>query len=211
MASTNLSLDDLKNKVNKLENKQVNEMARIKELENKQDLLDNKQAVLEKKVDDDYSFNEEENIIDKQLWSGIPSEDIDNFNKNIEIDIRPQMSSSLIGESLKNLKSHELDFINNIKNKEMKQKKKTVMDEDLGTIIDKTINFLVHFIDDFHKYVYKAEVVEKVNLSNAGIFKKIQIYLLAFIYFVRESENVIYLGFFILMLSIIIFFLSIII
>ena len=52
MASTNLSLDDLKNKVNKLENKQVNEMARIKELENKQDLLDNKQAVLEKKVDD---------------------------------------------------------------------------------------------------------------------------------------------------------------
>lgn len=197
MGSNEPTIDDLK--------------SMIKELENKQDLLDNKQTVLEKKVDNDYSFNEEENIIEKSLWSGIPSEDIDNFNKSIENDIRPQMSASLIGESLKNLKSHELDFINNIKNKEMKQNKQTIMDEDLGTIIDKTINFTVHFIDDFHKYIYKAEVIEEINLSNAGIFKKIQIYLLAFIYFVRESENVIYLGFLILMLSIIIFFLSIII
>lgn len=197
MGSNNITLNDLK--------------SRIKELENKQDILDNKQSVIEKKVNNDYSFNEEENIIDKQLFSGIPSEDLDNFNKSIITDIRPQMSSSLIGESLQNLKSHELDFINNIKRKEMKENKKTIMDEDLGTIIDKTINFLVHFIDDIHKYVYKAEVIEKTNLSNAGIFKKIQIYLLAFIYFIRESENVIYLGFFILLLSIIIFFLSIII
>ena len=193
-------------------NEKLNDITnKIKDLYERQDILDNTLSSIENKTNNDHSFNEEENILEKQLWSGIPSGDIDNFNKSIEKDIRPQMSSKLIGESLKELKSHELDFINNLKTKEMDTKKSTILDENLGNIIDNTINFIVHFINDFHKYVYEAEVSEKTILSKAGIFTKIKIYLLALIYYIRESENVIYLGFLLIFISIIIFFLTIII
>ena len=184
---------------------------KIKDLYVRQDLLDNSQELLKKQANNDHSFNEEENILEKQLWSGIPSGDIDNFNKSIEKDIRPQMSSNIASESLKQLKSSELDFINNLKVKEMDTKKPTILDENLGNIIDNTINFIVNFIDDFHKYIYEAEVSEKIHLSKAGFFTKIKIYLLAFILYIRESENVIYLGFLLIFISIIIFFLTIII
>lgn len=175
-------------------------------LRERQDQIDNRQTSLERKVSA-HSFNEEENILDKQLFSG----DFEDYNKSIDNDVRPQLSSKYMNDTLKQLKSDELSFIDNLKKKEMNKKKKTIMDENLETIIDKTINFTSHFIDDFQKYIYKTEISEKTNISDMGFFEKIKLYLLSLIYYVRESDNVIYLGFIFIFISIILFFLTIII
>ena len=70
---------------------------------------------------------------------------INSHMRDISADNRPQMSNAgleLNNKHFKDLSNHELHKIKNIYEKDHKKKSKTILDENLGEIMDKCINFL---------------------------------------------------------------------
>ena len=78
----------------------------------------------------------------------------------------------------------------------------------MGNVLDNTINFLVYSFDNFHKKIYEAELME--NNKDNSLINKIKINIIAFVLFIRDEQNCIYFGIFLVFISIIIYFINII-
>ena len=92
--------------------------------------------------------------------------------------------------------------------KQYERKKKTIMDEPLHTIIDKTLNFMVYSVDDY------SQALDEVSLqlpkdSLKGMSGSVKLHLYSFMRFCQISDNLIYIGILCVILSIIIYFLNI--
>ena len=128
---------------------------------------------------------------------------------------RPQLFPSSISKMgnkyTDHLSNHELHKIKSILEKDHSQKNITVLDEPLGNILDKTINFLTYSFDTFEKKIYKAELMEDLDEEeDRSILNTVKVYAMAFVLFCKEEENIIYIGFLMIFLSIIIYFTNII-
>jgi len=137
---------------------------------------------------------------------------IDSSMRDITSENRPQMSSAGLevnNKHFKDLSNHELHQIKKIHEKDHSIKKRTILDEPLGEIIDKCINFLTYSFDGYSKAYYKAELMEDVYDSDKNIYEKIKVFLIAFILFIRDDSNILYLGIILVFLSIIIYFVNI--
>lgn len=90
--------------------------------------------------------------------------------------------------------------------KQYERKNITIMDLPLSTIVDKTLNFVVYAGDDFSESIdlMKSKLGEKKS-ARGGFY----IYYLSFLDFCRRSDNLIYLGIWLVLFSIIIYFLNI--
>ena len=148
-----------------------------------------------------------------------PDEDEDNINdlidthmRDITAENRPQMSTpglEINNKHFKDLSNHELHQIKKIHEKDHKKKIRTILDEPLGDIMDKCINFLAHSFEGYSKKYYEAEVMEDVYDEDKTTYEKIKIHLIAFVLFVREDENILYIGIMLVFLSIIIYLVNI--
>ena len=97
-----------------------------------------------------------------------------------------------------------------IHEKDHRRKPHSILDESLGEILDKTINFLVYSYDGYTKKIYEAELMEDLHGEDRGYYNRFKIHLLAVVLFARDDRNIIYIGFLMIFLSIIIYFINII-
>ena len=77
--------------------------------------------------------------------------------RDITRETRPQMSSaglSVNNKHFRDLSNHELHQIKKIHEKDHKKKIRTILDEPLGDIMDKCINFLAHSFEGYSKKYY---------------------------------------------------------
>ena len=79
--------------------------------------------------------------------------------RDINAEQRPQMSAaglSVNNKHFRDLSNHELHQIKKIHDQDHKIKPQTILDESLGEIMDKCINFLTYSFDGYSKKYYEA-------------------------------------------------------
>ena len=173
------------------------------ELENENDDLRTQIVELRQALQMNMPHHEEEDNMDIL---------IDSHMRDITSENRPQMSSAgleINNKHFKDLSNHELHQIKKIHEKDHKKIKRTILDEDLGTIMDKCINFLTYSFDGYSKAFYEAEIMEDVYDEDKSTYEKIKIYLIAFVLFIKDDENILYIGILLVFLSIIIYLVNI--
>ena len=133
--------------------------------------------------------------------------------KDITSDTRPQLSGAGLtsnNKHFRDLSNHELHQIKKIYERDHKKKLKTILDENLGEIMDKCINFLVYSFDGYQKAYYEAELMDNVYDEDKSLFQKIKTHLISIVLFIRDDQNILYIGILLVFLSIIIYFVNII-
>ena len=135
------------------------------------------------------------------------------YERDISSETRPQMSASGLSQHnkhLSQLSNHELHQMKSIYEKDHKKETKTIFDGSLANILDKTLNFLVYSIDSYTEKIYESELMNKVSSTDKDYSTRFRIHLMAMILFIKEDENIIYIGLLLVFLSIIIYFINII-
>ena len=123
---------------------------------------------------------------------------------------RPQESISEISRvSLENLNNHEINKVNKIIDDHYKDKQRTILDMKLGEIMNNTVNFLGNSYDSYMSKVMEAEFTQKLYKTDDDNLNKLQTHLIAFSLFVRDDDNILYLGVIFVMLSVLICFFNI--
>ena len=136
---------------------------------------------------------------------------INSHLRDLTAEQRPQMSSSgleMYNKHFTNLTNHELHQIKKMKEQNKEKKNKTIMDESLGKIMYKCINFLTYSFDDYTKKIYEAEVILD-KYDNKSFTDLLQIYTTASVLFIKDEENILYIGIILIFFSIIIYFINI--
>ena len=136
---------------------------------------------------------------------------INSHLRDITAEKRPQMSSAgleMYNKHFTNLTNHELHQIKKMKKQNKDKKNKTIMDESLGKIMYKCINFLTYSFDDYTKKIYEAEIILD-RYDNQSFTDLLQIYTTASVLFIKDKENILYIGIILIFFSIIIYFINI--
>lgn len=137
---------------------------------------------------------------------------INSHLRDITAEQRPQMSSAglpMYNKHFTELTNHELHKIKKMKEKKTGGAQKTIMDETMGDIVDNCINFLTYSFENYSKKIYESE--ELMNkYDERTLLENLQIYSMATVLFIRDDKNIIYIGFILILFSIIIYFTSII-
>ena len=90
---------------------------------------------------------------------------VDQHMRDITRENRPQMSAAgleINNKDFKDLSNHELHQIKKMHQKDHSVKPKTIVDESLGNIMNKLVNFLTFSFDGYSKAYYEAEIMEDV-------------------------------------------------
>ena len=72
-----------------------------------------------------------------------------------------------------------------------------------------TNNFFNDFLSEYQNKIYDTELYYKDKNANNASLENIKIYIIAFVRYINESDNVIYLGIIMILISIILYFLNI--
>jgi len=134
------------------------------------------------------------------------------YEEKLSSDNRPQLNKSGIQEHnkhLNHLSNHELHQMKSMKQIDHRNKIHTVLDEPVGLVLDKTINFLGYSFDDYNKKIIEAELMENIH-GEKSFYESIKVNSIAFLLFFRDKDNVLYMGLIMVFLSIIIYFINII-
>lgn len=199
MATTLEKLEEFENRLSEAET----------DLENRENMLEARIKAMEDKQYRD-------TVMNRNTKSLSSSEDIYGTDhiRDISSDSRVQLSSAGLSENnlhYNDFSNHELHEIKKMYNKDIQESPKTIMDEKLNDIIDKCINFATFSFDNYSKNIYKAELLIASNLNEAKFIDKLRIHSMAFIFFLKEDDNILYIGLILFLLSIIIYFTNIII
>lgn len=138
---------------------------------------------------------------------------LDTNEFTLEKDDRPHLSG--VNLDMREPLLKEKEEINFIKKKISDEKIHTIFDEKLSTILEKTSNTVSNFWDD-----YKVNMLEsKYEIENYKNFKEedrnsishtLHIHLNGLIHYLRKNDNVIYLGIFLVFISVLIYVFNII-
>ena len=130
---------------------------------------------------------------------------IDNRNKRLlTSDTRPQLG--LINKQYSELisKEEEEKVIKKIRKneKEIEKSKETIMDTELKDILGKTSETVSNFWDDYKIKLVEADINLKAKMDDPEKYEPtltniLQIHLIAFIDYMNENSNMIYIGIFI--------------
>ena len=122
---------------------------------------------------------------------------------------RPQEGrSEIIGESINNLNSHEYTKMNRIINEETNKYQPTILDKPLGEVINNTVNFFGNSFDIYYTKLMEAQFSRKLYNTEHGYLNTLQTHLIAIYLFIRDEDNVIYMGIIMIILSVLICFLT---
>lgn len=91
--------------------------------------------------------------------------------------------------------------------KRFSRKRKTILDLPLSEVIDQTLNFVAYADDDYSESLNHMK--DRLGESNTNGIGRVKLYYLAFLDFCKRSNNLIYLGIWLVFFSIIIYFLNI--
>lgn len=80
-----------------------------------------------------------------------------------------------------------------------------IMDRSLNKIVDDISNLFVNFVNDYSKYIAEA----RNNSSGDNVLSNGKVYIDAFILYLRQTDNLFYMGIIFILISIIIYFFSI--
>ena len=120
------------------------------------------------------------------------------YDKDVSAETRPQMSGAGLSQHnkhLSQLSNHELHQMKSLHEKDHRKEVRTVLDESLESILDKTINFLVHSIDSYTEKIYEAELMANIHSDDKGYYTRFRVHLMAMIIFIRDDQNILYIGF----------------
>ena len=152
--------------------------------------------------------NDEKDLKDDQM-----ANILNQHMRDIIKETRPQMSSAGVLEGsnkhFRDLSNHELHQIKKIHEKDHSLKPKTILDESLGDIMNKLVNFLTFSFDGYTKAYYAAEVMEDVYDDEKNMYQSIKVHLIAIILFMKEDQNILYIGILLVFLSMIIYLVNI--
>ena len=112
-------------------------------------------------------------------------------------------------ETVRSLNAHEFNKVSRIMEIENKQKNLTILDMPFGRVIDNTVNFFGNSVDLYYAKLIEAEVTQGFYDTDNSILQKLQKHLIAITLFIRDEDNVIYLGFIMIILSVLICFFNI--
>ena len=197
LSSPDLDMDDIEQQISGIRNRRDQEFTRLEER------LMGRIKNLEQMV--------QSNMINK--YSDKDYDLVQPYDESGTIDNRPQLTPAGLSDSnehITHLSNHELHQVKNIYEKDHRRKPITILDESLGDILDKTINFLVHSYENYTNKIYEAELMEDVQGYEKGYYKRFKVHLIAMILFIRDDRNIVYIGFLMIFLSIIIYFINII-
>ena len=125
-------------------------------------------------------------------------------------DNRPQVSQ-MVDRFNKHLTNSEIAYINRIYHQDNDVKKETIMDLKLGEIMNNTSNFFNDFLQEYSNKIYDTQLsYSSSTKSKDDVVENLKIYIIAFVRYVTESDNIIYLGIILIIISIILYFVSII-
>lgn len=94
--------------------------------------------------------------------------------------------------------------------KEYERKRNTIMDQPLSEIIDDTLFFFAHSFDNYSKRYNEAEMIHSdYDETKRGFMKSLKIHAYALMLFATHEENIVYLGIWMIFMSIIIYFVNI--
>lgn len=131
------------------------------------------------------------------------------FNTTSQSVSRPQEGiTQSVQASIDTLNSHELNKMNMILEEHYNKKQQTILDKPLGEIINNTFNFFSHSYDSYNDKVIEAEALYRFQ-DNESYKSMFQIHLTSMMLFIRDNENIIYLGIIMIILSVIICFFNI--
>ena len=136
---------------------------------------------------------------------------VNNHMRDITSENRPQMSAAgleINNKSFKDLSNHELHKIKKIHEKDHQIKPRTILDEPMGDIMNKCVNFLAFSFDGYTDALYEAEIMEDVY-DNKSTYESIKVHLIAITLFIREDENILYIGILLVFLSLIMYLVNI--
>lgn len=131
--------------------------------------------------------------------------------RDITKENRPQMSNAgleLNNKHFKDLNNHELHQIKKMHEKDHLLKPKTILDESMGDIMNKLVNFLTYSFDGYTKAYYNAEIMEDVY-DDKSIYQSVKVHIIAIVLFMREDQNILYIGILLVFLSMIIYLVNI--
>lgn len=177
---------------------EVNEMIKRQNSQVASDLIGMRQAI-QGDSGDGLEGNEMANLLNQHM-------------RDITREPRPQLSSAGLGihnKHFKDLTNHELHQVKKIHEKDHTKKPKTILDEPLGSIMDKLVNFLTYSFDGYTKAYYEAENMEDVYDNEKSTYQMIKVHLIAIILFMRSDQNILYIGILLVLLSIIIYLVNI--
>ena len=125
-------------------------------------------------------------------------------------DNRPQVSQ-MVDRFNKHLTNSEIAYINRIYHQDNDVKKETIMDLKLGEIMNNTSNFFNDFFQEYSNKIYDTQLsYSSSTKSKDDVVENLKIYIIAFVRYVTESDNIIYFGIILIIISIILYFVSII-
>ena len=136
---------------------------------------------------------------------------VNDHMRDITSENRPQMSSAgleINNKHFRDLSNHELHQIKKLHEKDHTIKPRTVLDESLGEIMNKLVNFLTFSFDGYSKAVYEAEVMEDVY-DDKSMYQSIKVHVIAIILFMRDDQNILYIGILLVFFSMILYLMNI--
>ena len=123
---------------------------------------------------------------------------------------RPQEGRhSIIKASIDNLNDHEFQKMNRIIDEEYNKKQENILDKPFGEVINNTVNFFGNSVDIYYSKVLEAEFSQKLYDTEHPYLNNLQNHLIALVLFIRDDDNVIYLGIILIILSVLICFFNI--
>ena len=117
--------------------------------------------------------------------------------------------TDVIKSSLDNLNSQELNKINRIIDRENNKKEETILDKPFGEVINNTVNFFGNSFEAYQTKLIEPELSTNLYDTEHPYLDKLQKHLIAIVLFIRDEDNVIYLGIIMIILSVLICFFNI--
>jgi len=136
---------------------------------------------------------------------------VNDHMRDITSETRPQMSSAgleINNKHFRDLSNHELHQIKKLHEEDHTIKPRTVLDESLGEIMNKLVNFITFSFDGYSKAVYEAEVMEDVY-DDKSMYQSIKVHVIAIVLFMRDDQNILYIGILLVFFSMILYLMNI--
>ena len=130
--------------------------------------------------------------------------------KSLISQSRPQQGrSGVVRASLDALNDVEYNKMNRILEAEYNKKRATILDRPLGDVLEGTVNFFSNSFNSYSDKFLEAKFSKPLYETDIDYLNQLQYHLIAISLFIRDDENVIYLGIIMIIISFLLCFINI--
>lgn len=103
----------------------------------------------------------------------------------------------------------DIDIERNLVKKEEPKKGPTILDLKLEEIIENLVSVVANFQKDYIYKLYEVDLEFKLENKDNNFFSNLKKYLLAFMLYMGDKDNMMYIGILLIIISIILYFFNI--